>query len=305
MKTGAIILAASKSKNTVFSPLVELDGITVIKRIIITLKRSGISPITVITGEQGNAVEKEISKLQVISLRSQNYRETYMFDHVCTGLRYMEDLCDRTFILPAKFPSLLSDTMEKMMSECSLCVRPSFQGCSGHPILLDRRIFSDILSYSGDKGLRGALLQPKIRSHTTFVPVADSGIILTAEDVKKNIYPSDAEESFPIYPSCELVLNREEVFFNQETARFLTLIAHTGSMQSACRQMQISYSKGLKMIKHLETHLSFPILSTHSGGASGGSSSLTPEATAFLKKYTEVQERLAKYTIKLYKEYFS
>lgn len=305
MKTGAIIIAATRSKNAVFSPLMELDGITVIRRIIITLKRAGIAPIIVITGEQGDSVEKEISKLQVIALRSPNYREAYMFDHVCMGLHYMEELCDRVFILPAKFPSLLSDTIEKMAQESSLCVRPSFQRKSGHPILLDRKLFPDIWSYSGEDGLRSALMQPKIMSHTTFVPVTDSGIILTAEDVQKSLYSSDEEDSFPIYPSSELVLNREYAFFNQETARFLTLIQHTGSMQSACRQMQMSYSKGFKIIKNLEAHLLFPILSTRSGGASGGSSCLTSEAETFLRKYTEAQERLADYTAKLYKEYFS
>lgn len=304
MKTGAIILAASKSKDDTFPPLVKLDGVSVIRRIIITLKQTGVSPILIITGEQSSELEKEVANLQVITLRDETHRESYMFEQICRGLRYMDGLCDRTFILPAKFPSLLSHTVEKMQKEDALCIRPSFQGRSGHPILLHRQLFPDILSYSGEKGLRNALTQPKIMAHTVFVPLSDSGTILTAQEMEQNLYFADCLEEFPIYPSAELTLHREIPFFTSETARLLVLIAHSGSIQAACRQMQISYSKGLQLIKRAEQRLPFSILHTKTGGASGGSSTLTPEATDFLHKFTNMQEQLETYAMQLYKECF-
>lgn len=71
MKTGAIILAAKRGKqDSTFLPLLELDHVSVIRRVILALKRAGISPITVITGEEADQVEKEISGLQTICLYS-------------------------------------------------------------------------------------------------------------------------------------------------------------------------------------------------------------------------------------------
>ncbi|MFR0666330.1 MAG: hypothetical protein ACLSIF_06235 [Faecalimonas umbilicata] len=59
MKTGAIILAAKRGKqDSTFLPLLELDHVSVIRRVILALKRAGISPITVITGEEADQVEK-------------------------------------------------------------------------------------------------------------------------------------------------------------------------------------------------------------------------------------------------------
>ena len=60
MKTGAIILAAGRQKEAeLFQPLLKIDGVTTIRRLIVTLKHSGVSPIVVITGEQGDALEKK------------------------------------------------------------------------------------------------------------------------------------------------------------------------------------------------------------------------------------------------------
>ena len=65
LRTGAVIVAAGhKSRNTPFNPLLPVGDSTVIRRIIITLKRGGVSPIVVITGDKADEIEKHISNLQ-------------------------------------------------------------------------------------------------------------------------------------------------------------------------------------------------------------------------------------------------
>ena len=284
MKTGAIILAAKRGKqDSTFLPLLELDHVSVIRRVILALKRAGISPITVITGEEADQVEKEISGLQTICLYSPQYETLSMFDQICTGLNYMEDLCDSVFILPAKYPILLSQTLETMLSEDAPCVRPVFEGHRGHPILLREELFSEILTYTGENGLRGALRQPSIAARTAEVSVSDSGIILSADTVDSDTERFNKNETLPIYAVGEFQLCREIPFFTSETARFLMLIEHTGSMQTACRHMQISYSKGWTTIKSVESHLGFSLLHTKTGGGGGGSYFHTNAGTLFLQ----------------------
>ena len=95
------------------------------------MRRVGIDPIVVVTGKQGDELEKHISDLEVISLRNPDYEMEQMFDSISMGLRYIRGLCTQTLILPAKFPLLLRDTLEKMLSEEGDIIRPVFDGKRG------------------------------------------------------------------------------------------------------------------------------------------------------------------------------
>lgn len=127
MKTGAVIIAAGhKSTISRFQPMLPVGDSTVIRRIIITLKRAGIDPVVVITGQKADEVEKHIAGLRVICLRNQDYEQTQMYYSICMGLNYIEDLCDRVFILPAKFPMFLPDTIQRMMGSRAMAACPVY-----------------------------------------------------------------------------------------------------------------------------------------------------------------------------------
>ena len=90
MKTGAVIIAAGhKSTISRFQPMLPVGDSTVIRRIIITLKRAGIDPVVVITGQKADEVEKHIAGLRVICLRNQDYEQTQMYYSICMGLNYI------------------------------------------------------------------------------------------------------------------------------------------------------------------------------------------------------------------------
>ena len=140
MKTGAVVVAAGhKSSVSTFSPMLPVGDSTVIRRIIITLKRSGVDPVVVVTGENGDEVEKHIAGLRVICLRNKEYEHTQMYNSICMGLNYIEDLCDRVFILPAKFPLFLPQTIKRMLESDATVVCPVFEGRRGHPVLVSSR----------------------------------------------------------------------------------------------------------------------------------------------------------------------
>ena len=100
MTTGAVILAAGhKSSTTSFQPMLPVGDTTAVKRIIITLQRAGVEPVVVITGDRGEELEKHISKMRVVCLRNAEYATTQLFDSICMGLNYIEDLCDRVLVM--------------------------------------------------------------------------------------------------------------------------------------------------------------------------------------------------------------
>ena len=244
MRTGAVVVAAGhKSSVSSFSPMLPIGDSTVIRRIIITLKRSGIDPVVVVTGKQGDEVEKHIAGLRVICLRNQNYGNTQMYNSICLGLNYIEDLCDRVFILPAKFPMFLPETIKRMMDMDAQVVCPVFEGRRGHPVLVSSNIIGKLLNYKGEKGLRGALRQADVDRCAWEVEVEDQGIILAVETDEDRAQGNLDNERLDIFPQIQLTLERDEGFFGPSVAQFLSLIDHTGSMQTACRQMHMSYQR--------------------------------------------------------------
>ena len=306
MRTGAVVVAAGhKSSVSSFSPMLPIGDSTVIRRIIITLKRSGIDPVVVITGEQGDEVEKHIAGLRVICLRNQNYGHTQMYNSICLGLNYIEDLCDRVFILPAKFPMFLPETIKRMMDMDAQVVCPVFEGRRGHPVLVSSNIIGKLLNYKGEQGLRGALRQADVYRCAAEVEVEDQGIILAVETDEDRAQSNLDNERLDIFPQVQLTLERDDGFFGPSVAQFLSLIDHTGSMQTACRQMHMSYTKGWKILKAAEKQLGYPLLITQSGGAEGGSSLLTPKAKDFLVRFLGMEKELREDAQKLYQKYFS
>ena len=306
MRTGAVIIAAGhKSTISRFQPMLPVGDSTVIRRIIITLKRAGIEPVVVVTGQKADEVEKHIAGLRVICLRNQNYGNTQMYNSICLGLNYIEDLCDRVFILPAKFPMFLPETIKRMMDMDAQVVCPVFEGRRGHPVLVSSNIIGKLLNYKGEKGLRGALRQVDVDRCAWEVEVEDQGIILAVETDEDRAQSNLDNERLDIFPQIQLTLERDEGFFGPSVAQFLSLIDHTGSMQTACRQMHMSYTKGWKILKAAEKQLGYPLLITQSGGAEGGSSLLTPKAKDFLVRFLGMEKELREDAQKLYQKYFS
>ena len=78
-----------------------------------------------------------------------------------------------------------------------------------------------------------------------------------------------------IRPSIRLTLEKEERFFGPGVADLLELVEEKGSIQGACSEMGMSYSKSWKIIKRAERELGYPLLSSHNGGTAGGTVSYT------------------------------
>ena len=75
-------------------------------------------------------------------------------------------------------------------------------------------------------------------------------------------------------------------------------------MQTACKQMHMSDTKGWKILREAEKQLGFPLLFSRSGGSDGGSSKLTPKGEEFLKRYVKMEEDLKKEGERLFELYF-
>ena len=96
---------------------------------------------------------------------------------------------------------------------------------------------------------------------------------------------ADKIHSLPLRPVFRFQLMREQRFFGTGAHQLLHLIRETGSLLTACRRMDMSYSKGRKVIAGLESQLGFPVIQSRQGGKTGGFSVLTPEAEDMMRRY--------------------
>lgn len=98
--------------------------------------------------------------------------------------------------------------------------------------------------------------------------------------------------------------NREK-FFGEGPYRLLRGVEQTGSLRSAAAAMGMAYSKALRILKHAEEVLGFPLTSRSVGGVSGGGSRLTDEGKEWIEKYEAYRNACVLANRRLYLEFFS
>ncbi len=107
----------------------------------------------------------------------------------------------------------------------------------------------------------------------------------------------------PLRPSVRFRLAKNDTFFGPGVAEFLILVDQSNSMQTACKEMEMSYSRAGKSLKGRAISRLF-LIESKSGGASGGSSHLTPEAKELLTRYQGMEKELKTATAQLFEKYF-
>ena len=96
----------------------------------------------------------------------------------------------------------------------------------------------------------------------------------------------------------------DHIFFGPGKARLMEAVERTGSLQEACKDMGLSYSKGSRMIKNTEKQLGIRLVERWTGGNGGGGSRLTPEGKNLLARFQELCCRVQTDTEEVFPEYF-
>lgn len=107
-----------------------------------------------------------------------------------------------------------------------------------------------------------------------------------------------------IKPVVRVSFVGKEKFFGKGIAELLLLVDKFGTIQKACKSMDMSYSKAWKIINRMEKELGFKVLETKAGGKKGGESFLTDDARNLLIKYNKMNKDIEEYTVKEYKKIF-
>ncbi|MDR1704959.1 MAG: nucleotidyltransferase family protein [Clostridiales bacterium] len=174
MTLGAVIPAAGlSSRMGAFKPLLDINGVPAIERVINAFRDAGVGEIAVVTGHNAGMLNVIISRLRSAALYNAGYADGAMFDSVKIGLEYLKGRCDRVFITPADTPLFTADTVRSLLQTASPVAIPAYQGKPGHPIMLGNGAISHVMSYTGNGGLRGAIAGLRAE----YLETGDSGVL--------------------------------------------------------------------------------------------------------------------------------
>jgi molybdenum cofactor cytidylyltransferase len=147
----AIILAAGQSKR-MGQPkmLLPWGNLTVIEHVVITFLNAGVEAIVVVTGAAQEQVENVVKRYPVRRIHNRDYASGEMLSSLQCGIREMSPHAQAALIglgdqpqVQARSVRAICDAYET--SQSSLIV-PSFQMKRGHPWLVARPLWSEVLS---------------------------------------------------------------------------------------------------------------------------------------------------------------
>lgn len=296
----ALIVASGKTNSkTSFEPGKVIGSITAIERVAVLLQQAKISTIVVVC-EEDDKIRKLCSTGNLTFLSSPPNGE--MIDSIKVGLSYLQNKCTKALIVYVDIPMFSLKTIRLLMeSEAGVCI-PAYQGRWGHPILLGAEHFEEILSYEGEKGLRGALDAFGIKKQ--IIQVDDAGVRADIQrgSLFKELVPG--HDAAKLRLSCRFGIGKERIFYDEEVHQLLSLIQELGSLSKACTYMGISLNKGRTMITTIEEQIQKPALKTQQGGKNGGYSHLTDEMKAMMKSYCSFCAEAEQTLEKLFQKYF-
>lgn len=190
----AIILAAGQSKRMGQPKMLMPWGkSTVIGHVISTFLNAGIEDVTVVTGGAREQVEKAISQYPVRKIHNTNYATGEMLSSIQCALRVMPPQTQAALIGLGDQPQVQEKSLrlicEEYQGQKSKLIVPSFQRRRGHPWLVARPLWREILALQAPESPRDFLTKHSAEIHYVNV---DTPSILADLDT-----PEDYQQSRP------------------------------------------------------------------------------------------------------------
>ena len=154
----AIILAAGYSRRMgTLKPTLKLGDRTILERAIGLFRDLGIKDVIVVTGHGAEQTIPIVHDCCARAIFNRQF-ERGMFSSVQSGVKAVKTASRAFFVLPVDIPLVSPQTIKELLKAYYIgngkIVFPVFLGKRGHPPLVDACYRNEILSYSGDGGLR-------------------------------------------------------------------------------------------------------------------------------------------------------
>lgn len=179
-RTAAIVLAAGlSSRMGQPKPLLKWGGQTVIETIVRRLLPLRFADVVVVTGHQADQVKAVLKDLEVRTVYNKNYASGEMLSSLQVGLKALDPSIAACLVFlsdqPQINPRLINDVLIAYAEGRGTIVAPSFNHRRGHPILIDRRYWRELLELPNGRAPRDVI--NAYPSETAYVLTHDENIL--------------------------------------------------------------------------------------------------------------------------------
>jgi molybdenum cofactor cytidylyltransferase len=156
---GAVVLAAGLSSR-MGRPKMTLpwNGSTVIEKVAATLLLAGVDEVVVVTGGSHQLVENALKHIPVKLVFNPEYANGEMLTSLKIGLRQMTSRITAALVVLGDQPAIEDDVVRNVAAlyrkEKHQLIVPSYKMRRGHPWLVGRELWHDILDLSPPENLR-------------------------------------------------------------------------------------------------------------------------------------------------------
>jgi len=159
----AVVLSAGESSRMgrpkAFLPI---DGETFLERIVSVLQRTKIGKIIVVLGHNAEEMKRQVDNLPVAILINRDYKLGQLSSlHVAIRHVLSDRDCDGVLVHLVDHPyidaALVSRMIEEFYRTGKLVVVPRHQGKRGHPVILSRKLFNELLNAPMERGAKAVV----------------------------------------------------------------------------------------------------------------------------------------------------
>lgn len=175
-RVAAVVLAAGSSSRMgaeVPKQLLPWGDSTVIRQVVSTLAGCPLSAVRVVTGYLSDRVRQELVGIPAQVIYNPDFAAGEMLSSLQEGVRALGDEIGACLVVLADQPWLEREVVEALLDAYAAgpagIVAPAFQGRRGHPVLIDRRHWPELLALG--PGLAPRELLSRQAADTRLVPV--------------------------------------------------------------------------------------------------------------------------------------
>jgi molybdenum cofactor cytidylyltransferase len=181
----AVVLAAGESSRMgADKALLMYRGRTFLENIITALQGAGVRRVVVVLGHHAEQIEQSVDLSMVEIVVNQDYQRGQT-SSLQAGLRVLAaNEPDGAVFCLVDHPAISADTIRKLIhhfrSTGEPVVIPQLNGKHGHPVLVGREVFAQIVGLGRGQGADTVI--HRFRDRTEFVEVTDPAILIDVDD---------------------------------------------------------------------------------------------------------------------------
>jgi len=184
MIAGLILAAGESSRMGTPKATLTYRGCTFVERIVQTLRVGGLERIVVVLGHRPEEILQQV-KMEAAQVVINPDYQSGQTSSLQAGLRSLAgDDLDAVLLCLVDHPAVSAETVRKIVAAFRASgapvVIPTYHGRRGHPVLIGRQLFDELLELSSEAGANSVVR--RYRPASQFVEVEDEGIVIDVDD---------------------------------------------------------------------------------------------------------------------------